>query len=437
MNLIYPLLISLAGTVTGILFSWIPALHIYNILALFIFIEVQSNFLPLNLIPYFFAGSIVGYTFAGILPAIYFSTNDDSTLFYLLPSQKFLMYGRAHEAVLLSLTGSLGASFLILIFAIFLPYLLPPLRELLTPHMEWILASIGAFMLLSEWPRTTDRNKTQVGRLKEAWGSLSVGILVFFLSGILGYIVLRGGVMDPETSFQNLMPLFLGLFAIPWLIMNIITNPIIPEQIVENRVITNYQRILRGIFAGSLGGGLAAFFPVITGGIGAFLSGHATAQRGDDIFLIGQGANRFLYYAGGFLLFFVPFLHIRRGGAAWMLNIFYSPKTYNEYFLMVGIILLSSLISFYFTIKISKLIAKNIHRIPYKKLSIIILIFILFLTFLITDFKGIIILIVASSIGLLPPLFGTRRLNCLGALIFPLTIQMSSFSGSFSKLIGF
>ncbi|MEN3045652.1 MAG: tripartite tricarboxylate transporter permease [Candidatus Hydrothermales bacterium] len=437
MNILLCLLVSLIGTIVGILFSWIPALHIYNILALVILIESEFYILPLNLLPYFFIGAIVGYAFTGIIPAVYFSTNDDSTLFYLLPAQKFLLYGRAHEAVLLSTIGSIGAAFIVLISTAFLPFILPPLRDLLTPHMAWIIASIGAFMILSEWPRTTDRPKTPLGRLKEAWGSLIIGILVFVLSGILGYIVLRGGLMSPETSFQNLMPLFLGLFAVPWLTMNIVSRPIIPIQDTENKVITNYPRILRGIFAGSLGGGIAAFFPVITGGIGAFLAGHATAQRGDDIFLIGQGANRFLYYVGGFLLFFVPYLHIKRGGAAWMLNIIYTPQTFSEYFLIIGNLLISSFIAFYFTIKISIIIAKNIHRIPYKNLSIIILIFVIILTFLMTGFEGLLILFVSSAVGLLPPLFGTRRLNCLGALILPLTIQMSSFAESFAKLMGF
>ena len=437
MNVFIPLFISLIGTLTGIIFSWIPALHIYNILALFVFVQVETTLLPHHLIPYFFAGCITGYAFAGTLPAIYFSTNDDTTLFYLLPAQKFLMYGKGHEAVILSLLGSLGTAFLILITAITLPYFLPPLKDLLISHMSWILASIGAFMLMSEWPRTTDRPKTPFARLKEAWGSLFMGIFVFFLSGFLGYIVMRGGVMNPETSFQNLMPLFLGLFAIPWLILNIISNPILPEQKIEDKAVTTYPRILRGIFAGTLGGGLAAFFPVITGGIGAFLAGHATAQRGDDVFIIGQGANRFLYYVGGFLLFFVPFLHLRRGGAAWMLNIFYSPKSYSEYFLMVGVILISAVISFYLTLKMSKIIARNIHRIPYRTLSFIIIIFIILLTLFVTGYKGLMVLFVSTGIGLLPPLFGTRRLNCLGALIVPLTIQMSSFSGTVSKILGF
>jgi TctA family transporter len=83
MNIFIPLFISLIGTLTGIIFSWIPALHIYNILALFVFVQVETTLLPHHLIPYFFAGCITGYAFAGTLPAIYFSTNDDTTLFYL------------------------------------------------------------------------------------------------------------------------------------------------------------------------------------------------------------------------------------------------------------------------------------------------------------------------------------------------------------------
>ena len=97
------------------------------------------------------------------------------------------------------------------------------------------------------------------------------------------------------------------------------------------------------VVGGGMGGLFAAFFPVVTGGIGGFLAGHATAQRDDRLFIISQGASKVVYYVGGFLLFFVPGLHLTRGGMAWMLSTLYSAHTPASYFLATaGVVLAGS-----------------------------------------------------------------------------------------------
>ncbi len=83
--------------------------------------------------------------------------------------------------------------------------------------------------------------------------------------------------------------------------------------------------MVQGATSGVLGGLFAAFLPVVTGGIGGFVAGHATAQRDDRAFLVAQGAAKIVYYVGGLLLFFVPGLHLTRGGMAWMVSTRYTP----------------------------------------------------------------------------------------------------------------
>ena len=47
---------------------------------------------------------------------------------------------------------------------------------------------------------------------------------------------------------------------------------------------------------------------------------------------MSQGASKFVYYVGGFLLFFLPGLHLTRGGLAAMTNTLFTPDTPQLYF---------------------------------------------------------------------------------------------------------
>ena len=84
-------------------------------------------------------------------------------------------------------------------------------------------------MLMSEWPKGGYRG-TPIKKFLDAWGSLSAGILTFFLSGFLGFIIMNKSLIPLKTSFQGIMPAFVGLFAVPWIITNIISRKKIPKS---------------------------------------------------------------------------------------------------------------------------------------------------------------------------------------------------------------
>jgi putative membrane protein len=76
------------------------------------------------------------------------------------------------------------------------------------------------------------------------------------------------------------------------------------------------ELVARGVFAGLLGGSLAAFFPVVTGSINGLLAGRH-AQRDDRLFILSQAIKQLC--VGGLLLFLCG-LGLARGGMAWMLS---------------------------------------------------------------------------------------------------------------------
>ena len=97
----------------------------------------------------------------------------------------------------------------------------------------------------------------------------------------------------------------------------------IPPQHRARTIDAPLDVILHGTLAGVLGGMFAAFF------------------------IISKGASKVVYYVGGFLLFFVPGLHMTLGGMAWMLSTSYSCFTPDVYFLATATALLAGVVAFF------------------------------------------------------------------------------------------
>jgi putative membrane protein len=381
-------------------------------------------------------GLVVGYAVLNTIPSIFLGAPDDSTIFVVLPGQKYLMERKGFEASVLTGVGALGGLVALLLLAPFAPKVFPTVRMVVGPHLHWILGAVSLFMLLSEWPKSSDRGSTPLTKFLDAWQSLGAGLMTFVLSGILGFILFYSNLVPVEMAFQGLMPAFVGLFAIPWVLQNLVSRVQIPEQHVGRTVDLSPAMVARGVGAGALGGLFAAFFPVVTGGIGAFLAGHATAQRDDRLFLVGQGASKLIYYVGAFVLFFVPGLHLTRGGMASMLSVVYEPRAPAVYWAVVGATLLSGTLAFALLLWLSRGAIWLVSRVDYRWISAITLAVLVGIVLGFTGWGGLLVASAATGIGLLPVLWGSRRMNCMGVLLVPLTLSMAGLGPTVAGWLG-
>jgi putative membrane protein len=417
---------ALAGTVISSLLSCLPALHIYNVAGLMVLLSVKAEGLfPGEVLAMFMLGLVVGYAVVNTIPSIFFGAPDDSTLFVVLPGQRYLMERRGFEASVLTGVGGLGGLVVLLLLAPAMPRLFPVVRAVVGPHLHWILGAILVYMVLSEWPKGSDRGRGSLAKFFDAWRSLGVGLLTLLLSGLLGLVLFYSSLVPAEMAFQNLMPAFVGLFAIPWVVQNLLSQAQVPVQQTSRSVDLSPGLIARGVGAGALGGLFAAFFPVVTGGIGGFLAGHATAQRDDRLFIVSQGASKLVYYVGAFLFFFVPGLHLTRGGMAGMLSILYTPYTPTTYWLTMAAILICGALAFGLLLVLSRVAIGLVSRVDYRWISAGTLAVLIGVVAALTGWGGLLIAAVATAIGLLPVLWGSRRMNCMGVLLVPLTLQMA------------
>jgi putative membrane protein len=428
---------ALAGTLLSSLLACVPALHIYNVAGLVLIWALKAgDALPAEVLAIFMLGLVVGYALGNSIPGIFWGAPDESTLFIVLPGQKYLMQRRGFEAAVLSGVGGLGGLLVLVLLLPLLPRVLPLVRTVVGPHLHWILAAIIVFMLMSEWPKGAGRGATGLARFLDAWRSLAAGLLTFGLSGLLGLCLFYSSLVPAGQAFQNLMPAFVGLFALPWVVQNLLSQVRVPAQYVGATVDLSPGLIARGVGAGLLGGLFGAFFPAVTGGIGAFLAGHATAQRDDRLFIVGQGSSKLVYYAGAFLFFFVPGLHLTRGGMAWMLSVLYTPQRPALYWVAGAALLASGALAFGLLLALSRLAARLVSRVDYRYISAGTLVLLIGIVLALTGWGGLLIALVATGIGLLPILWGARRMNCMGVLLVPLTLQMAGLGPAAAGLLG-
>ena len=431
----------LAGTILSCFLAILPGLHIYNVmgLAAVLIYWLQSMGFAVSPEVYlpFMIGLVVGWSVLNTIPSVLLGAPDESAIFTVLPGQKYLMTGRGYEGTMMIGAGSLiGLFMLVFIIGPCAPKYLPIIRSVLNPHMHWILWVIITFILMTEWPKRGNRGPAGWRKFCDAWSTLSAGLFTFIISGLLGFLLIYRAPVSIENAFQNIMPAFVGLFAIPWCLLNVVSGAKVPEQRVRDTLNINGDLLLRSGIAGGIGGGFAAFFPVVTGGIGGLLAGHATAQRDERVFMMSQGVSKVVYYTGALLLFFVPGLYLTRGGGAWILKGLYSPHTWGDYYLALGCIAISGGISFLLMSPLTKGTLWLMKKVDYRLISVFALFIIIALVFSITSWVGLFIMTVGTGIGLIPVLFGSRRLNCLGILLLPIACNMSGIGEPIAAFLG-
>ncbi len=427
MDTVILLAYAISGALIASFLACLPGLHIYNVAGLLILFggRLASVIPPGAPLALFLLGLVTGYAILNTVPSIFLAAPDESTAFVVLPGSKYLMQGRGYEAATLAGLGGLGGLLAVVVSSPLASSLFPVLRAILSPHLGWILTAVTAFLLMSEWPKGGDHPPTRLGRLIEAWTGLGAGLLTFGLSGLLGLVLTYRNVVPLQAAAQNLVPAFVGLFAIPGVIQNLVGRTRIPEQHIGTSVDVTPALLARGVLAGLLGGTFAAFFPVVSGGIGALLAGHATAARDDRLFIVSQGASKAVYYVGGFLLFFVPGLGLTRGGMAWLLSTVYEPGAPQVYFAAVAGVACAGAISLFLLLGLSRAAIALIRRVEYRRLSAATLVLLVALVFALTGPGGLLVALAATGIGLIPIAFGCRRMNCMGVILVPIILNMA------------
>lgn len=429
--------IALLGTLLGACVALMPGLHVYSIAALALALSGQKV-IPLanETLALFLLGMVTGWAVANAIPAVFLFAPDDASAMSVMPATKLMMRGRGTEAAALIGAGSLAACVALVALAPVLDELIRPLRAIIAPHLGWMLTAVIVFLLLGEWPRGDERLPTPARRLASAWAYLGAGLLTFLLSGLMGFVLMYRSPIPPEAAYQNLLPAFVGLFSLPGLIQILAFGSAIPKQDPRAAPSLSANLLARGALTGVAGGLFAGVMPVISGGVGGLLAGHATAQRDDRLFLISQGASKVAYYVGGLLLLFVPGAGLVRGGMAWMLSSGYMPYGWRMYWLAIAGVALCGALAFALLMAFSRGAAAIANTLNPRLVATLALVMALAVTAGFTGLPGLAVAAVATLIGLIPVFVGGRRMNCLGVLLLPITLNVIGVGPDVARLLG-
>ncbi|MBD3351292.1 MAG: hypothetical protein GF364_07375 [Candidatus Lokiarchaeota archaeon] len=430
-------LIGLVGVVFATIVSLIPGLHIYSILG---FVVLFLLNLDEEVDPMLFSSltvsMLIGYCLGSCISATFFQTPDDSSIFMVFPSQKYLADGRGYEAVYITALGAVIGAVISCLLIIFAADFLVDFVDLIVEHSLWIIATGMLFVWMSEWPKDPARKKKRWKNLAAAWVQLGMGLVTIIASGILGIYLFFSQLVPPERSFQGLAAAFVGLFAFPSLIQNLFSSKKVPDQYHGKSVELTRSDIVQGTAAGVIGGAIGMMVPSLTAGVGNTFSRHAVAQSGDKSFLFSQGLSRTVYYVGAVLLLFIPGVVIRRGGAALFISMFYLPETRGELLIIAAVVLVASAAGWYIFTLILKGVTKIVHRINTRYVSLIGIIIMLLLTYYMLGLSGLMILVIATFIGAIPLVYNTRRIHCIGVITIPIMLSMAGLTPIVCQIFG-
>ena len=386
---------ALAGVGLGVVTGLIPGLHVNQLTPFFVAIAAGSSFVSLNLAALIVAMSITN-VFISYIPSAFLGVPEEGTELSVLPAHRLLLEGRGYHAVRLTTLGCLGG--LLLSATVLLPFLfvITPAYELIRPQMHWLLIFVIAAMIALE--------RSKAGIL---WATV-----IFLMSGMLGLLTLDTNFIRGDAA---LTPLLSGLFGASVLLPSIVSGSALPEQHMDDESM-GLRSSLRPLCAGTAAGALTGIIPGIGPSQGTVMAQLATRSSGTDEFLVAvSGVN-----TSKALFSFVALYAIgrARSGAAVAVGQLMEVGA-TELVFLVGIALLAGGIAAVLELRLGRLAAKHMDRLPYRALCAVVLVFIVGITFYYTGLAGLLVLATATAIGLLPAITNVKRTHCMGVIMLP------------------
>ena len=394
------ILFLLVGILAGIITGLTPGIHINLIASIFLTSSVILSLPTIPLIVFIIAMAIT-HTFLDFIPSIYLGAPDEDTGLVPLPHHQFLINGHGHKALILTLIGSTIA-------IISLVAIIPIYYLFLEATYPFIQKMLGFFLILIMLFLLYDEKEAEL---------IILSTIIFFLSGFLGVATLNSNLEEP------LLPLLTGLFASSSLITSIKRKTAAPKQSLEKIKIPK-KELIKPTVSTIIVSPICSLFPGLGASQAAVLGSRISGKISKEQFLILLGSINTLVMATSFITF--ALISRSRTGAA---NFISQITNFNEISLVTIIltIAITSVIAIPLTIQLSKLFAKNIHKISYTKTSLAIL---AFLTIIILKFSGpfgLAVFAISTVLGLSCIEFGIKRSFLMGCLLVPTIIYYLPF----------
>ena len=399
------LLGTLIGVILGTISGIIPGVHANTLAGVLLSLQVAllSFFSPLVLAGAMFA-ALITHTFVDSIPCTFLGIPDADTSLAVLPAHALCLEGNGEEAVRIAALGSACAMVIAVPLSIICFFLLPALQ----PYFDWwigilLIATMGYMIVTTECP---------------GWA-----LALVCVSGILGIFSLRYAFLSWHTlagSSAILMPLLTGLFGISVLITA--SQGTMPEQHfrgirMEDRTIMKYSAL--GTVAGIAVGWLPGLSTASANSVLASFIGYEKNRR--TYILATSAANTSNAFIGLAALFALSRM---RNGV--MVALSELPLPTMSELTVIGI--LAACAAYGITVVLSRS-ASMFNGIDGRMLNHAVIAFIVILCIILTGPFGVVILILATALGLVPHLVNVPRVFCMGAIIVPVILYSFGIVG--------
>ncbi len=386
----------LMGVVTGLT----PGLHI-NLVALILFSVSPFLLGYINVIAVasFIIAMSITHTFTDFISATYLGAPSDDTALAVMPAHRLLLQGMGHEAIRLATIGSLLCLIFTITLAPLLILIVPIIFSSLKNYVGWILLAVIVFMILRE--ETKD---------KKFWA-----FAVVMLSGILGLVVFNiPNLKDP------LLPMLSGLFGVSVLFLSLSQKVVLPIQRTTEMIKIKVKDIGKAISSGVFSGSLVSIFPGLGPAQAAVISGQFFKKTDTNTYLILVGGINTVSMILSLITLFT--IEKARNGSIIVVQQLMQTIDMNTLILFLSVALIAGGIATFFTMYVSRIFSKIMNRVNYSILSVLIISFIGIMVLYFSGFIGLLILISATAIGLIPNIVDISRSNSMACLLVPIIL---------------
>lgn len=395
--LIEILIAILLGCTAGIITGLVPGIHInlVSLLVLSFSVSLLEITTPL-IVSIFIISMAITHTFLDTIPAIFLGAPEAETALSILPGHKLLSEGRGYHAVILTLIGSLFSIILAVIFAPIIAIVINKIYPYLSNLMGYILIIASIFLISKD-------SKSKY------WA-----FIIFMLAGTLGIATLN------LPSLKNpLFPLLSGMFGISGLVISLNQKVKIPKQVISELKIKK-KTISQAVGASFIAGSLCSFMPGLGPSQAAIIGSQLTKKMEREGFLILVGGLNTINIIMSFIALYI--LDKARNGAIITVSKIMESFSLSNLILFMGVALIVAGIATFLTINLTKIFSKIMSKVNYTKICISIIIMIFGLTIFLSGKYGLLVLLVSSSLGIVPPLIGVGRNHLMGCLLLPVIL---------------
>jgi len=385
------------GMMCGIISGLTPGIHANMIAALLL--GFSPTLLPLlgpEGMAAILIATLITHSFLEIIPATFLGVPDDGTSLSVLPAHSLTLNGKGEEAVRISALGSLWG----VIFAIPLAFAALWFIPLLQSSVDILTGSLLVLIMGMIIVRS------------EATGWLCAICLV---SGILGLFAFRFEYLSWNTlgAGSILMPLLTGLFGLPFLLTASEGN--IPRQRFSGLSMQT-RSVARAALPGTIAGLVVGWLPGLsTASANTVISGWIPYDQERLLYLAAIGASTLANSIIGIAVF-VAIGRMRNGVMAAFAGFETPPVLF-----LLTIACLAALGAYVITISLAGM-ASSLSGLNSSYLNTWVAIALVLVCGILTGPFGLVILMLATAIGMIPEMITVSRVPCMGVVTIPVIL---------------